>query len=33
MIEELQAPISLVIAYDIMMVVAGLLTYRFVVEE
>ncbi len=31
--QELQAPLSLVLAYDIMMLVAGLLTYRFVVEE
>lgn len=33
MIEELQAPLSLVAAYDVMMVAAGLLTYRYVVEE
>ena len=30
---ELRSPLSLVLAYDIMMVVAGLLTYRYVVEE
>lgn len=31
--QELQAPLSLALAYDLMMVVAGLLTYRYVVEE
>ena len=31
--QELQTPLSLVLAYDIMMVAAGLLTYRYVVEE
>lgn len=30
---ELQSPLSIILAYDIMMIAAGLLTYRYVVEE
>lgn len=30
---ELQSPLSLILAYDLMMIVAGLATYRYVVEE